>query len=370
MAKRYQYTPDAVTAPGETLLEVLEDRAISQSELSARTGRPKKTINEIVKGKAAITPDTALQFERVLGIPAAFWSSLEKNYRERVARLEERERLEGSGSWLGIFPVAEMVKRGWIERRDDAVDRARSLLDFFGVASPDQWHQVAERAGARFRRSTAFESDQGAMLAWLRMGTIQAQGIICAPFDRAGFLAALSRIRNLTASHPANVFLEVVGLCSRVGVAVVLVRELKGSKVSGATRWMSPEKALIQLSDRYKKDDFFWFSLFHEAAHILKHGKRSIFLDQGAGSEESWEEAEANEFAADFLIPPTDWARIKRWKRYTKAKVSSFAAHLGIAPGIVVGRLQHERLLQHSHLNGLKKTVRIVESASEKEARS
>jgi HTH-type transcriptional regulator / antitoxin HigA len=361
MAKRYEYTPDAVTAPGETLLEVLEDRAISQAELSERTGRPKKTINEIVKGKAAITPDTALQLERVLGIPAAFWSSLERNYREHLARLDERARLEDSGAWLRTFPVDEMAKRGWIRRETDPVEKARALLDFFGVASPDQWHQVAESAGARFRRSAAFESDTGSMLAWLRMGTVQAQKLACGPFDKDSFLAVLPEIRLLTASHPAEAFPMAVDLCSRVGVAVVLVRELKGSHVSGATRWMSSEKALIQLSDRYKKDDFFWFAFFHEAAHILKHSKRTIFLEGNRADAEIQEEAEANKFAADFLIPPVEWNRIKRWSRYTKAKVRLFSSHLGIAPGIVVGRLQHEHLLPHSHLNGLKQSVRIIE---------
>ncbi len=361
MAKRYEYTPDVVTAPGETLLEVLEDRAISQSELSERTGRPKKTINEIVKGKAAITPDTALQLERVLGIPAAFWSSLEKNYREYLARLEESERLEDSGAWLSTFPVDEMAKRGWIRREADPVEKARALLDFFGVASPGRWHQVAERTGARFRRSAAFESDNGAVLAWLRMGTVQAQKIACEPFDKAGFLAVLPDIRRLTASHPADAFPMAVDICSRVGVAVVPVRELKGSRVSGATRWMSPEKALIQLSDRYKKDDFFWFAFFHEAAHILKHSKKTIFLEGRASDAENQEEAEADKYAADFLIPPREWAKVKRWKRYTKVRVSIFANRLGIAPGIVVGRLQHEQLLPHSHLNGLKQSVRIIE---------
>ena len=361
MAKRYEYAPDAVTAPGETLLEVLEDRSISQVELSDRTGRPKKTINEIIKGKAAITPDTALQLERALGIPAAFWNSLEKNYREYLARLEERGRLEGSASWLETFPVSEMVKRGWIQSSSDPVDKARSLLDFFGVASPDQWHQITERVGSRFRRSTAFESDNGSMLAWLRMGTILAQGMTCAPFDKSVFLEALPKIRLLTVSHPSDVFPKAVDLCSRAGVAVVLVKQLKGSRVSGATRWVSPEKALIQLSDRYKKDDYFWFAFFHEAAHILKHSKKTIFLEGKASDVENQEEAEANKYAADFLIPPREWAKIKRWKRYTKLKVSAFADQLGIAPGIVVGRLQHEKLLPHSHLNGLKQSVHIIE---------
>jgi len=79
---------------GVTLSETLEALGMSQADLAERTGRPKKTINEIVKGKAAITPETALQFERVLGIPASFWNNLERDYRETVARLEEHQRLQ------------------------------------------------------------------------------------------------------------------------------------------------------------------------------------------------------------------------------------------------------------------------------------
>lgn len=77
-----QYTPDIVSLPGETLLEILEDRGFSQAELADRTGRPRKTINEIIKGKAAITPETALQLEKVLNVPASFWNNLERNYRD------------------------------------------------------------------------------------------------------------------------------------------------------------------------------------------------------------------------------------------------------------------------------------------------
>ena len=83
MTKRVQineYLPDVVATPGETLQEVLEDRGIPQVELADRMERPKKTINEIIKGKAALTPETALQLERALGVPATFWNNLERNY--------------------------------------------------------------------------------------------------------------------------------------------------------------------------------------------------------------------------------------------------------------------------------------------------
>jgi len=93
MVGRNEYRPDIVSAPGETLLEMLEERSMTQAELAARTGRPEKTINEIVKGKAAITPDTALQFERVFGTPATFWLDRERLYQEYMARRREAERL-------------------------------------------------------------------------------------------------------------------------------------------------------------------------------------------------------------------------------------------------------------------------------------
>ena len=112
-----QYAPDSVSLPGQTLQEVLEDRQMTQAELAERMGRPKKTVNEIIQGKAAVTPETALQLERVLGVPAGFWNNLERNYREFLARKEEEERLAASTDWLRKLPVREMVKLGWVEKR-------------------------------------------------------------------------------------------------------------------------------------------------------------------------------------------------------------------------------------------------------------
>ena len=100
MADRYvnEYTPDSVSLPGETLQEVLDERQMTQADLAEQMGRPKKTVNEIVQGKAAITPETALQLERVLGVPAGFWNNLEKNYREHQARNEQPVGASGEGN--------------------------------------------------------------------------------------------------------------------------------------------------------------------------------------------------------------------------------------------------------------------------------
>lgn len=110
------------------------------------------------------------------------------------------------------------------------------------------------------------------------------------------------------------------------------------TRISGAAWWTTPNRAVIVLSDRYKKDDYFWSTFFHESAHILLHPKKETFVDDG-GDDDSLED-EANRFAAAFLIPREQANQLTTLA--TQADATSLAAELGIAPGIVIGRLQHE----------------------------
>jgi len=347
-----EYLPDIVSPPGDTLMEMLEERGMSQADLAERTGRPKKTINEIIKGKATITPATALQLERVLGVPASFWNDREQYYRENLARQAERDSLEGQVEWLKQFPIKEMVGYGWLSQTEDQIVMLANVLSFFGIASPTQWPRIWE-SGVAFRQSTAFDSDPFAISAWLRKGEIDAQKVECAPYNPELFINSLKIIRELTTQPPDVFHPEMTRVCAEAGVAVVLVPELPKARVSGATRWLSPNKALIQVSLRYKTDDQLWFSFFHEAGHILKHGKRDVFIENDGDQDDK--EEEANQFAADFLIPPAEYRLFSsRTGFYSKDEIRGFAQSLSIAPGIVVGRLQHDGNLPSQNCNDLK----------------
>ncbi len=350
-----EYTPELVSVPGETLQEVLEDRGITQAELAERAGRPKKTINEIIQGKAAITPETALQLERVLGIPAGFWNNLERNYREHVARFNERKRLQENVGWLGRVPVTAMIKKGWIRKCPAKVDQLREVLNFFGVVSPAQWEDVVGSAAAAFRVSSAHEIDTGALTAWLRKGEIEGQRMDCRPFDKQAFRQILREARELTQRPLTEALSLLQERCAGCGVAVVVVPELPKTRANGAARWLAKDKALIQLSFRYKREDIFWFTFFHEAGHIILHGKREVFVDSGDFTGEF--EEEANEYAANNLIPHEAYRRFATRERYSKAAVIEFALATEVHPGIVVGRMQHDRKVQHNHLNGLCRSI-------------
>lgn len=256
MGKReLSFRPDYAVPPGETLREVLESASMTQAQLASRTGRPRKTINEIIKGKAALTAETALQLEKVLGVPASFWLGLERVYRENLARIAEQKALLAGKGWLEPLPYKSMVQYGWVEDRPDTAGRVREALAFFGVASPKAWSALWEAPQAAFRRSKAFASQPGAVAAWLRRGEMLA--------------------------------LQLTALCASAGVAVVFVRGLLKARVSGATRWLTPDKALVQLSLRYRTDDHLWFSFFREAGHVLLHGRQAfIEEDDGDGQEE------------------------------------------------------------------------------------
>jgi len=353
-----QYTPDVVSPPGETLLETIEELGMSQAELAQRMGRPKKTINEIIWGKAAITPETALQLERVLRVPASFWSNREQQYRQYLARLKEENRLAEQVGWLQRFPVKAMIEKGWIQAFDDQVQQLHELLKFFGIVSPDQWDNVWSRSSVAFRKTPAFQSDREPISAWLRRGELEAQRIHCQPYEAETFRKALIEIRRLTMEPPEVFEPGLRRVCAEAGVAVVFVPQLPRARVSGATRWLSPDRALIQLSLRYKKDDQLWFSFFHEAGHILLHGKRDVFLE--GDDIDGDKEEEANRFAARTLIPPTELERflsqLMPGLYPSKSAIRAFASEIGIAPGIVVGRLQYDKYLPFSHCNDLKRT--------------
>ena len=355
-AQTNQYRPTSVTPPGATLADLIEERGIKQAELATRMGVTPKFINELVAGKASITPATALAMERALDVSAEFWLAREARYQEYLARADARSQLATQVGWLDEIPLKDMRSFGWVRDCSSKTDYVQECLQYFGVASVEAWRaQYVDRtlAFAAYRMSKSSSLAQGAIAAWLRRGEIQAAQINCGDFDRTQLLRVIDAARPLTCEHDPNTFIpKLVALFSQIGIAVVFVRAPKGCPVSGAVRWVSAKKALIQLSFRYMRNDSLWFTFFHECGHIYLHGRKIMFLEEN-GMIANAEEEEANTFAADKLIPPQDWAAFCDGV-YTESIIKSFASNVGIHPGIVLGRLQKEKMLPWNRLGHLK----------------
>ena len=300
-ATGYSYEPDYAVVPGETLQETIEALGIDQRELAARSGLSAKHVNQIIKGVAPITHDTAIRLERVTGVPARMWNNLESNYREQLARITAKDRLQQDLVWLKSIPTKELMARGAIKPTIDKVELLEAILSFFGVATVEAWKDGWSMPQFAFRKSLAFEGKVGAMATWLRLGEIESQKAECVPFDKAAFRASLDEIRSLTVKGPEQFVPRMIELCAASGVALVLVPEIKAAPVSGATKWLTPTKAMICLNLRGKCNDRFWFTFFHEAGHILNDSKKETFID--VDYQDDPREHQANQFAASLLIP-------------------------------------------------------------------
>ncbi len=346
---------DLAVPPGELLAEELDARGMSQKELAVRTGRPEQKISEIINGKKSITHDTSLELEKVLGISADFWVRLENSYQLALARQRERQELEKQEDWLDFFPVKELRRRGYIPKTSDKKDTLAGLLTFFGVASFQALRQRQESILQEYRITPKATVSDGALWAWLRAGTLKAREGETEPYSDTRFRQALAEIRPLTRQPLRGAAARAAGLCAGAGVALVVVKEFPRGGANGVSRWLSPDRAMIQLSTKWRWTDIFWFSFFHEAKHIL-NGKKRRALVKGINIEQEVE-SDADRFAANTLIPRGEWQTFVASGHRSARHVVEFATRIGIEPGIVIGRMQHEHLIGHDRLNYLRRKI-------------
>jgi HTH-type transcriptional regulator / antitoxin HigA len=351
MTELHTFQPNWASAPGDTIADVLEEKKLSLAVFSKHIGCSIDETKDLLAGRIAMTLILARKLESELGSSVEFWMSRDFHYRDSVTRLGNAETKE----WLADLPIGDMVRFGWI-RPVEASREVAACLRFFDVPDIQTWHAkyASLHQNVAFRSSPSFESREGAVAAWLRQGEMEARSMRCKSWNPDAFATQLTQVRGLTRQkNPSDFVQSLRDLCAPAGVAVVIVRAPNGCRASGATRFLSDRQALLQLSFRYLSDDQFWFSFFHEAGHLLLHGRNGFFLE-GIGTPATPQEDEASAFAERILVPP-EWRDRMLALGSNSREVIRFARRLGISPGIVVGQLQHYGRVKRSHLNGLKR---------------
>lgn len=350
--EKNKYFANIAIPPGETLLETIESLEMSQVELAQRMGMSRKTINEIIKGFAPITPETAVKLEDVLGAPASFWINLEANYQEAKARIKLDEEINNELAIEREIPYAEMARLGWVDKTLDKKDKVVNSKKFFAVSSLNLIPSTIEVA---FRRSDRETTSSYALAAWLRKGEIEASKIKTDSFNKDKLIESIPNFRQLTKEEPQLFMKELSETLSSCGVALVVEPHLSKTYVNGATKWLNKNKVLLQLSLRCSFADIFWFSFFHELGHIIKHGKKEVFLEKSRGMIVDSLEKEADEFASNTLIP------VKAYRAFIEndgyrygSEIKKFANSLNIAPFVVVGRLQHDGVVEYNKYSHLR----------------
>ena len=303
-----------VAAPGETLAEKLNEMKLDVNDLATRTGYTAKTINELLTAKCRITPEMAINLEYALHIPAHAWLEMQKMYDEFLFRKKLHSTFKSLAGWRKHFPISELSPRRWIQNFEDTDDCISPILKFFGVASPKAWenYYYNSRLKVSFRISLAETEDPYAASVWMRRGELLADEIQMEPQNdkklRSAVKKALPKFielakkygSNKTKGRPGEIdegMLELQKLSAELGIKILYVQNFKSAPIHGMSRWYK-DIPIIQLHDRFKERKTFWFTFFHELAHIIYHGKKDIFIrNVYYGNKNQQKEDEANTFA-------------------------------------------------------------------------
>lgn len=350
MVKQNQYFPQSRPHVGETLSEKLQEMEMGPKEFALRTGKPEKTITAILKGDSSITPDMAVQFENVTKIPAHFWMNHQRSYDEYVARKKRQAVIEESVEWAKLFPLKEMIKKGWLPAAITIQEKTLAMLTFFAFAKYTAWEEYyfKQQLKVAFRISLAETNEPYGISAWLRKGELQATELQTKEYSEKNFREALPHLKTIMATHPANFFNQLQEICLAAGVKVVHTPSLPKAPICGSTRWIN-DTPLIQLTGRYNRNDSFWFTFFHEAGHILLHGKKDIFLEKVEYSDkDKIKEGQADEFAIKWTLTEEEETTILNAVPLTAQKIRNFATQFNTHPAIIIGRLQHKKLIHYS----------------------
>lgn len=340
------------TPPGATIKEQLNDKGMSQKEFAARMDMSEKHISKLVNGEVRLTPEVAVRLEVVLGVPAKFWNNLEAVYREKLIKVEAENAMDADEALMKQLPYNEMAKFGWIPETRDSKEKVINLRKYFEVVELSllENKQITRIA---CRRLAVTEKSDFALLAWAQEAKIKARNIGTSPINIKGLINIIPEIRTMTVLKPKEFCPKIKSMLAECGIALVFLPHLKGSFLQGAS-FMDGNKIVVGLTARGKDADKFWFSLFHELAHIvLGHiGQIDGTTDQDEKAADAW--------ARDTLISEESFEEFVNKSSFSSASIRAFAKMLGIAPGIVVGRLQNEGCIKHSMMNDLKEHYEIA----------
>ncbi|MDE0243168.1 MAG: HigA family addiction module antitoxin [Candidatus Kaiserbacteria bacterium] len=347
---------EMVTAihPGEFLVEVLDEFSITQKDLAQRIGMSEKAVNEIVKGKNPITRKTASHLSNVFPFSETYWTNLQSQYEEDILKLQKESELKEEAKVYLCDPdltetYKELSRFGLVDKlrntASNAGDIILNLRQFFGVSSLKNV-EGCHTSQIAFRKHKGRSFNRYTTVAWLQLGMKKAQKTRVGHFDKSALKTKLEDMAQLSQEDSSVYLPKLEEMLKDCGIVLAYMPYFKNTHAQGAATWVSPDKALIMITTTRKSEDRFWFNVFHEIGHILKHGKKECYVDleeEGVSRRNERVEREADLFAEKYLIP--DFARVRRSimeSEDVKQAILNISKKIKRSPAVIAGRIAHE----------------------------
>lgn len=348
--------------PGYYVAEIVEDMGITQVEFATRMGTTGKTLSYLISGQINLSNDLAQKLSAMLGSSVGFWLNLQKEFDEKVIEIKRQQELDEQKEIAKEIDYSYFEKIAKLPPAKTLAEKTENLCRYFMIAdlriltNPD--FLVNFRTGI----SNAKEKNVINAQAWLQTALNFAKTIETDLFDAERLKSFLPEIRKMTIQEPEKFLPRLKEIFSGCGVAFVLLPHLKNSGINGAVKWINSDRVVLAMNDRRLYADTFWFSLFHEIKHVLQQKIKTVFISSNVQEMKAIDdrlEREADLFAQNYLVPPKEYRIFAPTKYTTDAEIIAFAKCIGIHPGVVAGRLQHDQIIAANRCSSLKQQYKI-----------
>lgn len=363
MSNIINYSDIMAFHPGYYVAEIVEDMGITQDEFATRLGTTGKTLSKLISGQINLSNDLAKKLSAMLGSSVEFWLNLQTLFEEKIIEIEQMKDIDQQANIISMIDYSFFEKVAKLPSTRSIAEKTANLCRYFFVSNLNILAQPDFLANFRTGIGTLEDKNIVNAQAWLQTAINFAKSIKTEPFNSDKLKTYLPEIRSMTIQDPEVFLPRLCDIFAECGVAFVLLPHLKNSGINGVVKWISHDRVVLAMNDRRAYADTFWFSLFHEIKHVLQQKTKTVFVSSSLKEMQIMDarlEMDADEFARNYLIQPKDYRRFAPNKYTSDAQIVAFAKSIGIHPGVVAGRLQHDKIIAPNRCSALKQKYTII----------
>ena len=336
MSNYIEYDDKIAFHPGYYIKEIVEESGLTQEDFAKRLDTTPKNLSLLIRGEQNLSIDIAMKLSRMIGTSVSYWLNLQSAYDALIAEFKSKEELAQERLIFSILDYKyfrEYFNLPDLPRKiDEQIAQVRKFLNVATLTvfkKPDM--------AVSFRSATGEMSEANIVKAntMVQIATNIALKTEAPKFNKSLFEEAVRYALTLTKDHSTFYPLIKEAFC-KVGVIFVILPNISGSKINGATKKVG-NNIMLLVNDRRLNSDTFWFTLFHEIGHIM-NGDYGISFDSESGEQEEI----ADKYAEDMLIPCDQYQQFIAENRFDIQSIRSFAKRIDRDPGIVLGRLMND----------------------------
>lgn len=362
MSNTAEYKDIIAYHPGYYVAEIIEDMGVTQAEFAKRMGTTAKTLSCLLNGQTNISNDLAKKLSVMMGTSADIWLNLQNTYDQKLIEIQIEKDYDRQTELVRLIDYKYFMDTAGLPAARTSRDKITNLCKYFKVS--DLRIMLTPDFLVNYRTGVKSITDKNIInsRAWVQTVINFSQKIETKAYSSTKLRSYLPELRSMTVQKPDIFLPRMREIFADSGVAFVLLPNLRNSGVNGAVKWINEDRVVLAMNNRRLDADIFWFSLFHEIRHIFQKKTKTTFISYSENEMievNKQLEEDADNFAADFLIPADELRKFSPSKNTSDDDIVSFAKTIGIHPGIVAGRLQHEGILPPNRCSKLKEKYHI-----------